>query len=141
MVEDMEGVTVGASVADGNNLVVEDSLAVLVIIKSEGDMLTLLGFDEETVRSEAVKAELIVAKLFLSATEDFALTVTEVGDSVTLGNVVMVASGGSMVLSDSGVAMIVVLEFLLVVVCITEAVGEAVVSSVLSEALELIVLI
>ena len=116
VVEDMEGVTVGASVADGNNLVVEDSLAVLVIIKSEGDMLTLLGFDEETVRSEAVKAELIVAKLFLSTTEDFALTVTEVGDSVTLGNVVMVASGGSMVLSDSGVATIVVLELSLVVV-------------------------
>ena len=117
MVEDVEGVTVGASVADGNNLVVEDSLTVLVvIIKSEGDMLTLLGFDEETVRSEAVKAELIVAKLFLSTTEDFALTVTEVGDSVTLGNVVMVASGGSMVLSDSGVATIVVLELSLVVV-------------------------
>ena len=56
----MEGVivVVGASVADGNNLVVEDSLAVPMIIKSGGDMLILLGFDEETVRSEAIKVEL-----------------------------------------------------------------------------------
>ena len=119
MFENVEGMLVGASVADGNNLVVEDSLPVPVIIKSEGDMLILLGFDEETVRSEAVKVELIVAKLFLSTTEDFALTVTEIGNSVTLGNVVMVANEGSMVLSDSktvGVATIIVPELSLVVV-------------------------
>ena len=119
MFENVEGMIVGASVADGNNLVVEDSLPVPVIIKSEGDMLILLGFDEETVRSEAVKVELIVAKLFLSTIEDFALTVTEIGNSVTLGNVVMVANEGSMVLSDSktvGVATIIVPELSLVVV-------------------------
>ena len=113
---------------------VEDSLPVLVIIKREDGMLILLGFDEEAMRSEAVKVELIVAKLFLSTTEDFALTVTEIGNSVTLGNVVMVANEGSMVLSDSktvGVATIIVPELSLVVVCITEAVGEAVGSSVL----------
>ena len=122
-------------VADGNNLVVEDSLPVLVIIKREDGMLILLlGFDEETVRSEAVKVELVVAKLFLSTTEDFAVTVTEVGNSVILGNVVLVACENSMVPSDSkivGVGTIIVLEFSLVVVCITEAVGEAVGSSVL----------
>ena len=119
MFENVEGMLVGASVADGNNLVVEDSLPVPVIIKSEGDTLILLGFDEETVRSEAVKVELIVAKLFLSTTEDFALTVTEIGNSVTLGNVVMVANEGSMVLSDSktvGVATIIKPELSLVVV-------------------------
>ena len=124
---------------------VEDSLPVLVIIKREDGMLILLlGFDEETVRSEAVKVELVVAKLFLSTTEDFAVTVTEVGNSVILGNVVLVACENSMVPSDSkivGVGTIIVLEFSPVVVCITEAVGEAVGSSVLSEALELIVLI
>ena len=114
---------------------VEDSLPVLVIIKREDGMLILLlGFDEETVRSEAVKVELVVAKLFLSTTEDFAVTVTEVGNSVILGNVVLVACENSMIPSDSkivGVGTIIVLEFSLVVVCITEAVGEAVGSSVL----------
>ena len=99
---------------------VEDSLPVLVIIKREDGMLILLGFDEEAMRSEAVKVELIVTKVLLSTAEDFALSVvTEVDDSVTLGNVVMVASEGSMVPSDSmiiGVGTIVVLEFLLVVV-------------------------
>ena len=36
---------------------VEDSLMVSVIIKSEDGMLILVNFDEETVRSEAVKFE------------------------------------------------------------------------------------
>ena len=113
MVEDVEGMIVGASVADGNNLVVEDSLAVPVIIKSEDDILILLGFDEKTVRGEAVKVELIVAEDLLSTTEYF-MAVTEVGNSVTLGNVVMVASEGSMVVSDSktvGDDTIIVSEF------------------------------
>ena len=113
MFEDVEGMIVGASVADGNNLVVEDSLAVPVIIKSEDDILILLGFDEKTVRGEAVKVELIVAEDLLSTTEYF-MAVTEVGNSVTLGNVVMVASEGSMVVSDSktvGDDTIIVSEF------------------------------
>ena len=113
MFEDVEGMIVGASVADGNNLVVEDSLAVPVIIKSEDDILILLGFDEKTVRGEAVKVELIVAEDLLSTTEYF-VVVTEVGNSVTLGNVVMVASEGSMVVSDSktvGDDTIIVSEF------------------------------
>ena len=115
---------------------VEDLLVVSVIIKSE---------DEETVRGEAVKFELIVADILLSITENCAVTVvTEVGNSVTLGNVVMVASEGSMVLSVSetvGVATIVVPEFSLELDRITEAVGEAVGSSVLSEPLGLFVFI
>ena len=113
---------------------VKDSLPVPVVIKSEDGMVILFGFDEETVISEAVIVELMVAKLFLSITEDFAVTVTEVGNSVILGNVVLVACENSMVPSDSkivGVGTIIVLEFSLVVVCITEAVGEAVGSSVL----------
>ena len=113
MVEDVEGMIVGASVTDGNNLVVEDSLAVPVIIKSEDDILILLGFDEETVRGKEVKTELIVAEDLLSTTEYFAI-VTEAGNSVTLGNVVMVASEGSMVVPDSktvGDDTIIVSEF------------------------------
>ena len=36
---------------------VEDSLMVSVIIKSEDGMLILFGFDKETVRGEVVKFE------------------------------------------------------------------------------------
>ena len=56
----------------------------------------------------------------LSIAEEFVFTVTtEVSSSLTLGNVVMVASEGSMVLSDSmtvGVGIILVPELSLVVV-------------------------
>ena len=99
--------------------VVKNSLAVPVVIKSEDGMLILFGFGEErvTVRgdSEVVKVKLIVADVLLSTAEDFALTVVaEVGNSVILGSVVMVASEGSMIVSDSktvGDDTIIVSEF------------------------------
>ena len=125
--------------------VVKNSLAVPVVIESEDGMLILFGFGEErvTVRGEVVKVKLIVADVLLSTAEDFALTVVaEVGNSVSLGSVVMVANEGSMIISDSktvGDDTIIVSEFSLELVRITEAVGETVGNSVLSEALGLIV--
>lgn len=74
-------------------------------------MLILFGFDEEILRdSTAVIVDLRVAEILLPIAEDFMFAVeSEVGNSVTLGRVVMVACEGSTVFSDSmtvGVAMI-----------------------------------